>query len=80
MKLKLFQGQITLTIHRALKGTKYKYVIIKKKVVLWEELIEFKSRYDGTIVDRFLSIPDKYLKHGGKLLLYFALYVLTGLL
>ena len=46
-------------------------MIIKKKAVLWEELIEFKSRYGGAIVDRFLSIPEKYLERGGKLLLLF---------
>ena len=68
---KLFQGQFTLTIDRAREGTKYKYVIIKKKVVLWEELIEFQPRYGGAIVDRFLSIPEKYLERGGKLLLLF---------
>ncbi|XP_022796393.1 E3 ubiquitin-protein ligase rnf213-alpha-like isoform X3 [Stylophora pistillata] len=59
-----FQGQFTLTIDRARKGTKYKYVIIKKKDVLWEELIEFQPSNGGVIVDRFLYVPDKYLKRG----------------
>ena len=42
--------------------------------------MEFQPPHGGVIVDRFLFIPDKYLERGGKLLLYFSLHVLTGLL
>ena len=66
-KLLRFFGRCTLSISRAQKGTNYKYVIIKEGEVLWEQLVEFQSRCSGAIVDRFLSIPGKYLKRGGKL-------------
>lgn len=61
-----FSGQCTLTLDRAKRGTSYKYVIIKKGEVHWEELVEFQSRYNGVITDRFLYIPEKHLKSGGK--------------
>lgn len=60
-----FSGQCTLTIDRAWKGTRYKYVVVKRGVVFWEELVEFQPRYRGAIVERFLSIPTKYLNPGG---------------
>lgn len=69
-----FSGRCTLSIGRADKGTHYKYVIMKKGEVLWEQLVEFKP-YHGAIVDRFLFIPDKYLTPGGKLLFCFLVFV-----
>lgn len=66
-KLKRFSGQFTLTVDCARKGTSYKYVLVKKGAVYWELLPEFPSRYNGGVVKRFLSIPEKYLKPGGKL-------------
>ena len=39
--------------------------MIKKGDIHYEYLAEFQSRYEG-IVDRFLRIPEKYLKPGGK--------------
>ena len=65
-KLMRFSGQFTLTVDCARQGTTYKYVVVKKGAVHWELLPEFPPRYYGAIVDRFLSIPKKYLKAGGK--------------
>lgn len=62
----LFRGQFTITLDRARKGTRYKYVVVKKGEVYWEDLLEFPAvQYNG-IVDRSLKIPEKYLKPGGK--------------
>ena len=41
--------------------------MIKKGCIHYEYLAEFQPRYTGGIVNRFLRIPDKYLKPGGKL-------------
>ena len=60
-----FSGQLTLSMDRA-RGTEYKYVILRKDTVYWEYLAEFPPTYRGGIVNRFLSVPDKYLKPGGK--------------
>ena len=65
-----FSGQFTLSIDRAKRGTYYKYVVIKKGDDHWEYLTEFPPRNKGEIIDRFLSIPDKYLKPGGEFLEY----------
>ena len=65
--LKRFSGQFTLTVDCARKGTSYKYVVVKKGAVYWESLPEFTSRNCEAIVNRFLSIPNQYLKPGGKL-------------
>ena len=62
-----FCGQFTLSVDCARQGTSYKYVVVKKGNVHWEGLPEFPSRYPGAIVNRFLSIPKKYLNAGGKL-------------
>lgn len=66
-KLMRFSGQFTLTVDCARQGTSYKYVVVKKGTVHWELLPEFPPRFYGAIVDRFLSIPKKHLKPGGKL-------------
>ena len=66
-KLMRFSGQFTLSVDCARQGTSYKYVVVKKGNVHWEGLLEFPSRFPGGIVNRFLSIPKKYLKPGGKL-------------
>ena len=65
-KLMCYSGQFTLSMDRAQRGTDYKYVIVKKGVVHWEYLAEFRPRYHGGIVNRFLFIPEKYLKPGGE--------------
>lgn len=62
----LFRGQLTISLERARKGTFYKYVVVKKGKVHWEQLPEFPPKYYGGIVNRFLKIPDKYMKQGGK--------------
>ena len=62
-----FKGQFTLSITFAQKGTFYKYAVIKKGNVHYEYLTEFLPKYPGGIVDRFLRIPKKYLKPGGKI-------------
>ena len=64
-----FRGQFTLSLDCARQGTSYKYVVVKKGVVHWEYLPEFPSRHYGAIVNRFLSIPEKYLQPGGKVLI-----------
>ena len=62
-----FSGQFTLSVDCARQGTSYKYVVVKKGNVHWEDLPEFPPGYHGGIVNRFLSIPEKYLTPGGKL-------------
>jgi len=62
-KLLRFSGQFTVSMDRAERGTDYKYVVLKKGIIHWEYLTEFRPRYGG-IVNRFLFIPDKYLKPG----------------
>ncbi|KAJ7339374.1 hypothetical protein OS493_005768 [Desmophyllum pertusum] len=63
-ELMSFSGQFTLSIDRAKQGTCYKYVVIEKGDVHCEYLAEFPPRNKGEIINRFLSIPDKYLKPG----------------
>ena len=62
-----FKGQFTLSIRFARKGTFYKYAVIKKGDIHYEYLAEFLPRYRGGIVNRFLRIPEKNLKPGGKI-------------
>ena len=66
-RLMCFEGRFTLSISLAKEGTFYKYAVIKKGDVHYEYLTEFQPRYRGGIVDRFLRIPEKYVKPGGKL-------------
>ena len=40
--------------------------MIKKGDIHYEYLVEFQPRYHVGIVDRFLRIPENYLKPGGK--------------
>ena len=61
-----FKGQFTLNIDLAREGTFYKYAVIKKGDVHYEYLTEFQPKISGAIVDRFLCIPQEYLKPGGK--------------
>ena len=70
-----FSGQCTLTLDRATRGTCYKYVVLKKGDVHWEELVEFPSHYYGMITDRFLKIPKKHLKPGGEPFVLFDLHL-----
>jgi len=66
-KLTLFRGQFTISLDRARKGTYYKYVVVKKGKVHWEQLPEFPPTYGySSIVNRFLKIPDKHIEQGGK--------------
>ena len=74
-----FTGQFTLTVSRAQKGTSYKYVIIKKGNVVWEELVEFQPRFREDIIDRYLYIPSKYLKQGGEILALFSYFFQSNL-
>ena len=66
-RLMCFEGHFTLSIRLANKGTFYKYAVIKKGDVHYEYLTEFQPRCHGGIVNRFLHIPKKYVKPGGKL-------------
>lgn len=63
----LFRGQFTISLERARKGTRYKYVVVKKGNVHWEQLPEFPPKWgDESIVDRVLKIPYKHIEQGGK--------------
>ena len=63
----LFRGQFTISLDRARKGTFYKYVVVKKGTVHWEQLPEFPPKWgDESIVDRVLKIPDRHIEQGGK--------------
>ena len=61
----LYEGTLTLTIDRARSGVSYKYVLVHKGKAEYEALPEFPSLSCGD-VNRFLRIPDKYLKANGK--------------
>jgi len=65
-KLALFRGQLTISLDRARKGTCYKYVVVRKGRVHWEELPEFPPKHYGGIVNRSLKIPAKHIEQGGK--------------
>ena len=66
-KLILFRGQFTITLKRARWGTAYKYLVVKKGKVHYEELPEFPAKYGyNSIVNRVLKIPDKHIEPGGK--------------
>lgn len=66
-KLTLFRGQFTLSLDRARRGTFYKYVVVKKGNVHWEQLPEFLPRYGhDSVVNRSLKIPDNRIEPGGK--------------
>lgn len=62
----LFRGQFTISLDRARKGTFYKYVVVKKGTVYWEDLPEFPPHYYNNFVDRALKIPEEDIKPGGK--------------
>ena len=47
-------------------GIIYKYVVVKEEKPYYEYLAEFKPRVPNGIVNRFLRIPEEYLKRGGK--------------
>lgn len=63
----LYRGQVTLSVDQARTRTRYKYVVVKKGTVYWEDLMQFASSYFHGIVNRVLKIPEKYTKPGGKL-------------
>ena len=68
-KLMLFRGQFTITLDRAREGTYYKYLVVKKGVVHYEELPEFPAD-QSAYVNRVLKIPDKHIISGGKWVIY----------
>ena len=61
----LYFGSVTISLHLAHSGTCYKYVVMKKGEEHWEDLDEYASN-SQSIVNRGLSIPEQYLKAGGK--------------
>ncbi len=65
-KLVLFRGQFTISLDRARKGTFYKYVVVKKGKVHWEELPEFPPINYYAIVNRVLKIPENHIEPGGE--------------
>ena len=64
----LFHGQFTISLERARKGSSYKYVVVKKGKLYWEQLPDFPPRDRGYygIVNRVLKIPEKHLEPGGE--------------
>jgi len=62
----LFRGQFIISLDRACKGTFYKYVVVKKGDIYWEELPEFPPVNYYGIVNRVLKIPEKLLEPGGE--------------
>ncbi|XP_068759451.1 E3 ubiquitin-protein ligase rnf213-alpha-like isoform X4 [Montipora capricornis] len=60
----LYRGQVTLSVDRARRRTKYKYLVVKKGTICWENLPQFVSYYFGGIVNRVLKIPEPYVKPG----------------
>ncbi|KAJ7339367.1 hypothetical protein OS493_005761 [Desmophyllum pertusum] len=66
-RLVLFRGQFTISLDRARKGTFYKYVVVKKGKVHWEDLLEFPPGQYYGIVNRYLKIPDKHIEPGATL-------------
>lgn len=62
----LFRGEFTINLDRARKGTFYKYLVVKKGTIYWEELPEFPPRDYYGIVNRVLKIPEKCLEPGGE--------------
>ena len=64
----LFRGQFTISLDRARRGTFYKYLVVKKGAVHYEDLSEFSTSYfRDSIVNRVLKIPEQHIKAGGKL-------------
>lgn len=61
----LYRGQVTLSVHRAYRGTSYKYLVVKRGAITWEDLSEYS--YSHSIVNRVLKIPEQYIRAGGKL-------------
>lgn len=64
-KLRLFRGQFTISRDLARRGTFYKYLLVKKGKLHYEELPEFPSLYRG-YVNRLLKIPERHNEPGGK--------------
>ena len=60
----LYRGEVTISLTRAFKGTFYKYLVVKKGKMYWEDLSEF-SFFDG-YVNRGLKIQRDSIKAGGK--------------
>ena len=61
----LYRGQVTLSVDRACRATSYKYLVVKRGEIIWEDLSEFA--YSNSIVNRVLKIPEQYIRSGGKL-------------
>ena len=63
----LYRGQVTLSVDRARRFTTYKYLVVKKGTLFWEDLPQLASFYFNGVVNRVLKIPEKYVSPGGKL-------------
>ena len=61
-----FRGQLTISLDRARNGTFYKYVVVNKGTVHYEDLPEFPPQHYYHIVNRSLKIPEKHIGPGGK--------------
>ena len=74
----LFRGQFTITLDRARCGTAYKYLVINKEEIYYEELPEFPPKYGySSIVNRSLKIPEDRIEPGGKLIIIMIHYDLS---
>lgn len=63
----VYRGQVTLRVDRARKGTNYKYLVVKKGKITYEDLSEYTLSYFRGIVNRVLKIPEECIRPGGKL-------------
>ncbi|XP_022801884.1 E3 ubiquitin-protein ligase rnf213-alpha-like, partial [Stylophora pistillata] len=64
-KLTLFRGKFILDLDRARKDIFYKYLVVKKGVLHWEELPEAPSSFlSEGIFNRAIRIPENGIKAG----------------
>lgn len=63
----LYRGQVTLSVDQARRSTKYKYLVVKKGTLFWEDLPQLASFNFNGIFNRVLKIPEQYVSPGGKL-------------
>lgn len=61
----LLRGQIKVPVILAERKVSYKYVVVTKGKLQYEELVEFTSKF-GSITNRCLVIPKEFAKENGK--------------
>lgn len=61
-----FCGQLIVSFDWVCKGIFYKYVVVKKGKVYWEQLLEFLLVIYYGIVNWVFKILEKYFEFGGE--------------